>query len=78
MTQSIVQINEQGRLVIPAQLRQQLGLVAGAKLVARIERGRLILEKPEEVIKRLRTTFNSADSLVDELITERRVEANHE
>lgn len=78
MTQTIVQINEQGRLVIPVQLRQQLGLVSGSKLVARIEEGRLVLEKPEEIAKRLRSTFKSHDSLADELIAERRAEVLNE
>ncbi|PSB04396.1 AbrB/MazE/SpoVT family DNA-binding domain-containing protein [Merismopedia glauca] len=78
MIQTIVHVNEQGRIVIPAQFRQQLGLVPGSKLVARIDAGRLVLEKPEDVLKRLRATFNSPDSLVEELIKERRIEATNE
>jgi AbrB family looped-hinge helix DNA binding protein len=78
MTESITKINKQGRIVIPIKLRQQLNLVAGSKLIARLEGNRIVLEKPEDVFQRLRSTFNSPDSLVEELIAERRVEANNE
>jgi AbrB family looped-hinge helix DNA binding protein len=75
MTESIIYVNEQGRVVIPARLRQQLGLVAGSKLVVRIEEDRLVLEKPEDVFKRLRATFNTPDSLVEELLSDLRAQA---
>jgi AbrB family looped-hinge helix DNA binding protein len=78
MTETTIKVNEQGRIVIPIQLRQQLGLVNGSKLVARLDGNRIILEKPADVFQRLRSTFNSPDSLVDELINERRAEAAHE
>lgn len=78
MTEVVTKVNEQGRIVIPIQLRQQLGLVPGSKLIARIEENRLILEKPEDVFQRLRSTFNSSKSVVEELIAERRTEATNE
>jgi AbrB family looped-hinge helix DNA binding protein len=78
MTELTIKVNEQGRIVIPIQLRQQLGLVNGSKLVARLDKNRIILEKPTDVFQRLRSTFNSSDSLVDELIAERRAEVAHE
>ena len=78
MTEAIINVNEQGRIVIPAHMRQQLGLIAGSKLVAHLEEGRLVLEKPEDVFRRLRSTFNSPDSLVEELLGDRRVEATNE
>jgi AbrB family looped-hinge helix DNA binding protein len=78
MTKAITKVNKQGRIVIPIQLRQHLGLVAGSKLIARIEENRLILEKPDDVFKRLRSTFNSSESMVEELIAERRTEAANE
>lgn len=78
MTEIITKVNKQGRIVIPIQLRQQLGLVPGSKLIARIEENRLILEKPEDVFQRLRSTFNSSESMVEELIAERRSEAANE
>jgi AbrB family looped-hinge helix DNA binding protein len=78
MTDTIITVNEQGRIVIPAWLRQQLGLLPGAKLVARLDGERIILEKPAVILKQLRSTFNSPDSLVDELIADRRTEAVNE
>lgn len=78
MTEAITKVNAQGRIVIPIQLRQQLGLVAGTKLIARLEGNRIILEKPADVFHRLRSTFNSPESLVEELIAERRAEAANE
>lgn len=78
MTEIITKVNKQGRIVIPIQFRQQLGLVPGSKLIARIEENRLILEKPEDVFQRLRSTFNSSESMVEELIAERRSEAANE
>ncbi len=78
MSETVVRVNEQGRIVIPASLRQQLDLVPGSKLLARLDGSRIILEKPEDVFKRLRSTFNASASLVDELISERRVEVSNE
>jgi AbrB family looped-hinge helix DNA binding protein len=78
MTEAITKINAQGRIVIPIQLRQQLGLTAGSKLVARLDGNRIILEKTDDVFQRLRATFNASESLVEELIAERRSEAANE
>lgn len=78
MTEAITRVNEQGRIVIPANLRQELGLVTGSKLIVRLEGKKIVLEQPEDVFGRLRSTFNSPTSLVDELIEERRTEAKHE
>ncbi len=55
MTEAIIRVNEQGRVVMPANLRQELGLVPGSKLEGR----KIVLEQPEEVFRRLRSTFNS-------------------
>lgn len=78
MTEAIVRVNEQGRVVIPVNLRQELGLVTGSKLIVRLEGKKIVLEQPEDVFRRLRSTFNSPTSLVDELIEDRRTEAKHE
>ena len=78
MTETIIRVNEQGRVTIPADLRQLLGLVNGSKLIVRLEGKRIVLEQPEEAFARLRSTFNSPTSVVDELIAERRDQAAHE
>jgi AbrB family looped-hinge helix DNA binding protein len=76
-----VHLGRQGRLVIPAALRQLLGFEEGDTLVAREEAGRLVLEKQEMVKQRLKARFAQVPkdrSLVDELIAERREEAKRE
>ena len=78
MTETIIRVNEQGRVTIPADLRQLLGLVNGSKLIVRLEGKRIVLEQPEEAFARLRSTFNSPTSVVDELIAERRDQAANE
>jgi len=76
-----VQLGPQGRLVIPAPLRRQLGFELGDTLIARQEDGRLILEKQESIKRRLKARFASvpeAKSLAKELLAERRQEAKQE
>lgn len=79
MTQATVRINEQGRLVVPAQLRRELELVPGSSLVAYVEDGRLILEDRDHLAARLQHEAIQArtdhGSVVDELINDRRAEA---
>lgn len=77
-TYAEVRLSEQGRLVIPAALRKSLGFEPGDTLIARLEDGRLVLEKHETVQRRLKTRFShvkKGTSLADELIVQRREEA---
>ena len=81
MTQTEVQLDPQGRLVIPAQLRRSLGFESGDSLIARTEDGRLILEKAGTIKQRLKHRFvhlPSTTSLAEELIADRREEAKRE
>jgi AbrB family looped-hinge helix DNA binding protein len=76
-----VSLGRQGRLVIPAQLRRSLGLEEGDRLVARQEANRLVLEKPEQIKKRLKERFSQVPAErrpVHELIAERREENRQE
>ncbi len=76
-----VRIGHQGRLVIPAPLREALSLRTGDTLIARAEDGRLVLEKREQILARLQALFAQVPpdvSLADELIAERRAEARRE
>ena len=52
-----VSLGRQGRLVIPAPLRRSLELEEGDRLVARQEADRLVLEKPDGIKTRLRSTL---------------------
>ena len=76
-----VPVGPQGRLVIPSEIRRQLGIVPGDVLIAVVEDERLVLEKREAVLQRLRRRFEhipAGISLADELISERRSESKKE
>lgn len=76
-----VRVGPQGRIVIPAAIKTVLGLVPGDTLTARVEDGRLVLEKRENVLKRLRARYAAIPpgvSLVEDLLAERRAEAQRE
>ena len=80
-TGSVVRVGPQGRIVIPAAVREELGLGVGDELSTRVEDGRLVLERREDVARRLRERFASVTpdrSLSEELIAERRAEAIRE
>jgi AbrB family looped-hinge helix DNA binding protein len=76
-----VRLGPQGRLVVPVELRRELGLEEGTELAIRSDGRRLILEPRTEVLRRLRRRFAHLPdgvSLADELVAERRVEAHRE
>ncbi len=64
----------QGRLVVPAEARKELGLAAGDELVLHTEGGRLVIERREDAAKRLRGLYAgpATDGAVEELLSERR------
>ena len=67
--------------MIPSQIRRQLGIAPGDVLIALVEDERLVLEKREVALQRLRRRFvhiPAGVSLADELITERRQESRRE
>jgi AbrB family looped-hinge helix DNA binding protein len=68
-------LGRQGRLVLPAAMRVQLGLQPGDRLHLRVEGHTIRLAKPEDAASELRGLARSASggrSLVDELLDERR------
>jgi antitoxin PrlF len=76
-----LRVGEQGRIVIPVEIRRALSIDIGSTLVARVEKDKLILEKRDAVLQRLQSRFKKIPagvSLADELIAERRAEAAHE
>lgn len=80
-TQTEVHLDSQGRLVIPAPLRRSLGFESGDNLIARMEDGRLVLEKADTIKQRLKSRFARlplTTSLAEELIAERREAAKRE
>lgn len=79
-----VKMAANGRVVVPAALRAEIGLPTGGDFLARVENGMIILEphkKALERVRRLVRQYAPADegsSVVNALITERRAEAARE
>ena len=75
----VVSVGPKGRVVIPAGIRRELGIEEGSELVALVE-GEAVVLVPRSAIKtRLRSLFASTvDSMRDELMAERRAEAERE
>jgi AbrB family looped-hinge helix DNA binding protein len=75
-----VRLGPQGRLVVPADLRKELGLTEGSELAIRSEGRRLILEPRSEALRRLRRRFATVGdvSLVDALAADRDAESRRE
>jgi AbrB family looped-hinge helix DNA binding protein len=75
-----VRLGAQGRLVVPAELREELGLGEGAELAIHSDGRRLILEPRSELLRRLRRRFAAAGevSLAELLSADRGEEARRE
>lgn len=76
-----VRVGKQGRIVIPSQVREELGLDEGDVLNVRVEDDRLLMETRLAALERLRRRFRQAANGCDpvaELIAERRAEAGRE
>jgi AbrB family looped-hinge helix DNA binding protein len=71
-----------GRIVIPAALRQELGMAPGDTLLMQVEDGVLRIESYSARIRRIQQSLQQLISpdrtLSDELIAERREEARRE
>ena len=76
-----VHVGPKGRLVIPAGIRKRLGLKTGDELLLQVQGESLLFEKRETVLARVKGWFDDvpADvSLVEELLAERKAEAQQE
>lgn len=74
-----VRISGQGRLVVPAELRRALGIAGEDDLVAYVDGGALVLKRRQAVLEELWAMFADAgESMADELVAERRAEAERE
>ncbi|MGI8613263.1 MAG: AbrB/MazE/SpoVT family DNA-binding domain-containing protein [Nocardioidaceae bacterium] len=76
-----VVLGQQGRLIIPAEVRAALGLAAGDRLHLSLTDGRLVLERPQDAVAQLRalgSAISDSRSLVEELLAERRLAATTE
>ena len=77
-----MRINENGRVVIPAEFRKRLGIRPGDELELRVEDQELRISTLRRNIERaqklLRKQVKHGKSLVDELIAERRQASRRE
>lgn len=75
-------IGSDGRLLIPLELRSQMQIGEDGRVSARLEDGELRLMSPKLALQRLQHLVKSLDqgqgSPVDELIAERRIDAQNE
>jgi AbrB family looped-hinge helix DNA binding protein len=70
---SVVLVGPKGRVVIPADIRRELGISEGSELVALVEGPAVTLVPRSAVKARLRSIFADIDtSLSAELIADRR------
>ncbi|MDQ6660692.1 MAG: AbrB/MazE/SpoVT family DNA-binding domain-containing protein [Chloroflexota bacterium] len=71
-------ISEGGRIVIPVEYRQALGLHVGDEVILRLDNGEVRITTPRQAIKHaqdlIRRYIPQGRSLSDELIAERRLE----
>lgn len=71
-------LGQQGRLVIPAEVRAALGLAPGDRIHLHVTGARVVLERQEDAVTELRglaAAVPKTRSLVDELLAERRLAA---
>ena len=74
-----ITVGQDGSVIIPANIRQQIGIETGQHLLIRLEGERIILEKTTGILNKLQQRFqNIRGSLSNELIEERRAEATRE
>ena len=75
-------VGKDGRILIPAAMREAAGFTPGATVVARVKGGRIVLEEFMHGIRRAQSLAakyrQSSGSVVDELIADRRAEAAKE
>jgi AbrB family looped-hinge helix DNA binding protein len=83
MEKIYITVSSKGQMVIPAALREELGIEPGTRVAVRREGPELIL-KPETLaaklamIKRMRGIAAGGPSLCDELLEDRRRERERE
>ena len=82
MTAMRIKMGTNGRLVVPVSLRKEIGLKDGKTVLVDAVMGELRVRPMEDVVQqaqqRLRKYLGGKKSLSDDLIADRRAEANRE
>jgi len=81
MTASRIRINEQGRLVIPAELRAASGIKPGSEVVLEAREGEIRIRNVDDALTRVQAKYKrlaQSRNVVDEFLAERREEAARE
>lgn len=74
-----ISLGQNGRVVIPASVRKSLGLKEGQRLRLHLEDQKIVLEKTDDVIQKLKSRFSFIkESLSEELTLDRRKAAKEE
>ncbi len=76
-----VPVTSNGRVVIPAQLRAQLGIKDGEEITFQVsDEGDVTLSTREQAIRKIQTLFKkyAPDYTVDQFLAEKRLEAKME
>ncbi len=72
-------LGQQGRLVLPSEIRAALGLASGDQVHLHLVGRRVVLERQQDAVAELRglaAEVPAERSLVDELLAERRLAAS--
>ena len=77
-----VRVEKSGRILIPAAIRRQLNLKEGTEVILRVDETGIRIDTREQALarirKRLRRYIPEGSCLSEELIQERRAEAERE
>jgi AbrB family looped-hinge helix DNA binding protein len=75
MDTQMLTVSTKGQLVIPADVRTELGIQPGSRIALTVENARIILQPVNErLVEKLRGRFAGGASMADELQTERRMD----
>jgi AbrB family looped-hinge helix DNA binding protein len=78
-----VTVSTKGQMVIPAAIREELGIEPGTRVAVRVEDGRLIVDPQSlaaklRLIKKMHGYTAGGASMTDALLEERRLERERE
>ena len=79
---STAKLDSAGRLMVPKEVRKELGLTSSAELILNVEDGGLRVETRATALRRAQAYFRQfnkpGESVVDDLLKDRRKEARRE